>query len=304
VLGVPKDIEWFVKKIRPLLDLGKKYDELFPGEYYKPREWALVKLIILNYYIPIYTTLIRKNFSGKMRYIDLLCGSGLCQIASTKDVVAGSALIAAHSKIPFDEYIFIDTNKKFCDDLERRMSYTKRTYKIYNRDCNKCIPSILNTFKEDDHFLAFVDNEGLDVSWNTIEALLLKKGDLIINFQTNGVNRMRAAAQIVPGDEVNLNRLYGDERWKKCSSEKEVLDLYIKKIKENSDREQIVILPVKGQGGYKYDLILATRKTLAENPWLEPMRTIGELFKKYGSNYVKMALELATERQANLKEFF
>lgn len=298
-----KGIEWFIGHIEPLLKIGSDFDALFPGEYYEPREWAVTKLVALNYYLTMYTRIIKNNFSGKMRYLDLMSGTGLCRIRQTEHVIAGSALIAAHTKIPFDDHIFVDKNKKSIQDLERRMDYTGRAYQTIHDDCNKCIENIVSEFEDGDHYLAFIDNLGLDVNWKAIETLLEYDGDLIINFQTNGVERVRGRARKSVGDRETLTRFYGCDVWENCDSGAELLGSYMGLIQGVSNRKNIVPIHVQGVGGFRYDLLLATKETPGGNPWLIPMREIGDLFKEYGHEYVKIALQRAAGVQAGLERW-
>lgn len=297
------DFDWLVRQIKPLIEIGSKYDALYKGTYYTPREWAVIKLVGLQYYLPIYTRIIRKNFSGQMRYIDLLAGPGLCKIRRTGDVVAGSPLIAAHSKIKFDEYIFVEKNPERYDALENRLNLTGVNFKPLQEDCNQCIDELLADFKEGDHYLAFIDNEGMNVSGNTVSKLLEKRGDLIINFQSNGINRVRGKAVNNSADADALTHFYGDEKWKACTSASSLLDTYIARIRDSSDKKEVVHLLVPGIPQYSYDLIIATRKTTGGNPWLQPMKRLSHLFEQYGADYVKNALDRATNRTKSLEHY-
>ena len=238
------DFDWLVRQIKPLIEIGNRYDEHYKGKYYTPREWAVIKLVGLQYYLPIYTRIIRKNFPGQMRYIDLLAGPGLCKIRRTGDIIAGSPLIAVNSKIKFDEYIFVEKDAEGHDALINRLNLSGVNYKPFRKDCNQCIDELLVDFKEGDHYLAFIDNEGMNVSWKTVLKLLEKSGDLIINFQSNGINRVRGKAVNNLADAKALTNFYGDEKWKACTSASSLLDTYIAKIRDSSDRKEVVHLPV------------------------------------------------------------
>ena len=58
---------------------------------------------------------------------------------------------------------------------------------IINQNCNKA----LNWLKlSTDHYLTFIDCEGLDVYWSTMKKLLEKPGDIIVLFQTSEIKRV------------------------------------------------------------------------------------------------------------------
>jgi len=52
-----------------------------------------------------------KELEGKIRYVDLLAGSGTTRIIETGDVVKGSPFAVQHYALrPFDDYILIERN--------------------------------------------------------------------------------------------------------------------------------------------------------------------------------------------------
>jgi len=180
-LGV--DFEWLKKKIGPLLEVELRIKQIDPNVYYETGSWCVTKLIALAYFIDIYTKIIPKMpFFKKMRYIELLSGAGLCKIRETGDLIAGSALISATMcNRQFDEYVLVESDKLRAEALEKRMKIVTPYICVINNDCNKAINDIISKIDENDHYLAFIDSEGLEVDWQTIESLLSKQGDLIFN---------------------------------------------------------------------------------------------------------------------------
>jgi len=294
-------------KISPLLDVSEELKSISPGIYYEAGEWSVVKLIALAYFIDIYTTIIsRQPFFDKMRYIELLSGAGLCKIKDTGDVVAGSALIAAKMcRRPFDEYVFVESDAQRAEALENRMRSVASNVKVIRGDCNAVVRDVVGLLGDKDHYLAFVDCEGLDVYWETVNALLSKPGDLIFNFQSQNVARVVGLAN--SGNQSaanNLSSFYDDDRWLGLSGPDELLEGYKEKIRGDTNRKLVISLPVRGPGSYRYDLILATRITRGGNPWIRPMEDLSESMSRYGPDFVKVALDILTGRRTTLDSFF
>jgi three-Cys-motif partner protein len=301
------DFERLKQKIQPLLQIEEKLIQIHPNVFYKPGPWCVTKLIALAYFVDIYTRIIpRMPFFKKMRYIELLSGAGLCRIDETGDIIAGSALIAATMcNQQFDEYIFIELDEKKAKALKDRMKVITPNALIIQDNCNNVISEIIPTFNDNDHYLAFVDSEGLEVDWSTINTLLSKQGDMIFNFQSQMVNRVVGRANSGSlGDVKRLNQFYGDDRWRNLDGADELLIGYMEKIREETTRKRVVPLPVKGPGSYRYDLILATRKTKGDNPWLKPMEALAETMNGFTPDFIQKALNILTGGQRILDSYF
>lgn len=301
------DFEWMKKKIKPLLEVEGQIKTIDPDVFYEPGPWCLTKLISLAYFVDIYTRIIPKvGVFEKMRYIELLSGAGLCRIKETGDIVAGSALIAATMcNREFDEYILVEADQKRADALQKRMKVITKNASIIVADCNQYIDDIVNSIGDRDHYLAFIDSEGLEVDWVTVKKLLSKQGDLIFNFQSSMVARVVGRAKAgMKGDEKKLDTFFGDGRWRELNSADEFLDGYVDKIHQDTNRKRIVTLPVKGDGSYRYDLILATKVTKGRNPWMKPMESLRDTISEYDPEFIKKALNILTGRIVPLDRFF
>lgn len=244
-----------------------------------------------------------------MYYIDLLAGSGLCKIESKGDVIAGSALIACtecyHS---FDKYFLVERNREKAEALEARFRTVTPNFEVFNCDCNDCIEEIMEEIGTRDHYLAFVDCEGLDVSWSTMQSLFAKNGDVLFNFQTQNISRLptKVKKQSVGWKALRrrLNWFFGDNRWEDCEEPDNFLNAYISKIKEETTRGLVLPLPVKGRRGYRYDIILATRITSGGSPWIKPMEELQSMMGGYKPKLVEKTLDIIMKRQVLLNEAF
>lgn len=240
-----------------------------------------------------------------MYYIDLLAGSGLCRIGSKGDVIAGSALIACRQCYhPFDKYFLVEKISTKAEALKARFETITSNFKVFNRDCNDCIEEIMEEVDKRDHYLAFVDCEGMDVSWSTMKSLFDKNGDILLNFQTQSIwrqpNKVKNRSRGWRKTLESLNRFFGDDRWKDCEEADDLLECYMNKIRNETTRKIVLPLPVKGSGSYRYDIVLATRITRGRNPWIKPMEELQEIMGGYRPEIVKRTLDILTHRQETL----
>jgi len=83
-------------------------------------------------------------------------------------------------------------------------------------EITKIEPNLWNprTTFERAHYLAFVDCEGLEVNWSTVEKLLDRWGDIWFTFQSKMATRVvgRALSGSL-GDKERLNTFFGGDGW-------------------------------------------------------------------------------------------
>ena len=257
VIGVGssrKSSDWIAEKVKPLInseDICAASDVHYLGH-----PWSIVKLILLGGWVYVYTTII-PNWFKDYRYIDLLAGSGTTYIKETKDIVIGSPFVAiAFAQKPFKSYVFIERNSKRWEALNERVNSINRLKgqcKVLERDCNKCIKSVFS--EEKAHSLVFIDNEGLDVTWNTIEVVLRAKTDILINFPTAMAPRTADNRT-----SSSLDRFYGDQTWSDAYDREDFLQIYLQKLRNRfrilRGSEAYVSNIRVGTGAYFYDIIL------------------------------------------------
>jgi three-Cys-motif partner protein len=290
------DPQWLKEKLKFMINKAEAFKSINPGVYYETGAWSTIKLMTILNYVPIYTRIIPHHFDS-MYYIELLAGTGLCKIKETHDIVAGSALIAATvCHAPFDEYILIEKDEKRAKALEKRMKTLTPNVKVLQQDCNECIKEVVDRLPDGCHYLAFIDCEGLDADWSTMDYLLSKPGDLLFTFQSQFVARVRGkAVKGSKGDEDKLNKFYGNGRWKDCKTTKELVSAYMNKLNEKRG----IVLPIYVQGprGYRYYVIYATKKTRKGSPWVKGVFYLKKRIEGCDYKWVKGILNVLTGRQ-------
>jgi len=297
------ELEWLWKKIEPLVEVSEGFenDGLVMNHGHN---WSVLKLLILAQWIWIYTSVI-PNYVDQCYYMDLLAGSGAMKLKETNDVIIGSPLIAYFfARRDFDKMLLVEMDQEKYLALRTRLkqvvpsSKFKLKFKIVNTDCNKAISSIVGDIekiitseKKKVHCLTFIDNEGLDTTWGTVEELLKIYTDLIILFPTVGIRRILFRAKDSQESQTYFNSLtkfFGDESWKEFKNEKELLELYKSKLadkfKEKRGKDAYVSEIRVGDRQFYYDLILVCKKGPYVDAW----------------EYIKRRLDWANPRTVNI----
>lgn len=173
-----------------------------------------------------FTTAMKNKKWRALNFVDLQAGPGKNTFSPSGDIMLGSPLLALTTRFPYDNLFLVEMGTSEYAALETRVGASDRgeSVKLYNDDCNVAVDSIVERIRRiDEKFidgiwpclnLAFLDPEGLEVEWRTVEKLAnLQRMDLIINFSTNGITRN--AGQLVERDEDTIiDRFFGTREWR------------------------------------------------------------------------------------------
>ncbi|GFO59104.1 hypothetical protein GMST_14290 [Geomonas silvestris] len=209
-------------------------------------DWTQEKLFRVRSYLSAYTQALKnKNFN--LVYIDAFAGTGYRNLKideTSTDLLfpdqaghdaealhAGSARIALEMEPPFSWYYFIEQDKEKCGELERlRTEFPDkaRQIRIINDDANATLQKIsLVQWKQKNlRGVLFLDPFGMNVSWNTIEAVARTEAiDMWYLFPLGvGVNRLlRKDGNIPEGWRRRLENIFGNSDWEGLFYKKEVL---------------------------------------------------------------------------------
>jgi three-Cys-motif partner protein len=293
--------DWAKKHVGKLRDSVEKVKHVQPNVTYGPKgEWTVAKLLVLGYWVDVYTKIIARQIRQKhfdsMYYIDLLAGSGICTIQresrSELDLVAGSSIVAAtYCYRPFTNYVLVEQKQQNLFALKERMNLLAANVTGIGRDCNDCIGEIVEMLTPRSHFLAFIDNEGADAKWPAVQSLVQRNGDIWITFQTSEIRRTVESSAV----RSFLGLDEGDE------SPNDVLSYYVSKI-ENCGRI-VKAMRVPGVGGFSYDLLFVTRVTRGRSPWLQIVDRLKERVEKLDIDFIRTILDQLSGRQHDLRRF-
>jgi len=202
------------------------------------RGWSRDKLFYMRTYLDIFSTGMKKKWR-RLNYIDLFCGPGMCLTQETGEEVLGSPLQALRVRDPLTGYFFVDISETCIDALQRRvekLDLPPRIEKVhfFQEDCNRCAGEIVNALGGS-LSLAFIDPEGLNVAWSTMETLGKHPNiDLIVNFPYLGMSRnLRGWFQ--SKQTTRLDVWWGDRSWRNILqgrpfSARHFLDAYKEKL--------------------------------------------------------------------------
>ena len=188
-------------------------------------KWTAVKLDYLQRYIDLFETSMKGKPWCARCYLDLYSGAGKYQIEGQSNFRLGSALLAITTKHPFTNYFFVDKSQENIDLLSKRCeSTTDIQKKFYVGDANIRVKEIVDEIKAIDHNrsknqwsslnLAFLDPDGLELEWKTIENLAsVNKMDLIIYYSQSGLTR-NFDNYINSDADTIIDKFFGDREWR------------------------------------------------------------------------------------------
>ena len=197
-------------------------------------EWTREKLKRIKEYLVSYKIAL-KNTPFKLAYIDAFAGTGYVNQKDddsqtflpefsedeVKGFFEGSARIALQLDDPFDSYIFIEKDKAKASELEilkAEFPQLADRIKSVNQEANEYIKDLCEKdwLKTNRRAVLFLDPYGMQVKWETIEAIARTKAiDLWILFPLGvAVNRLlRNDGQISEKVKLRLDELFGTTEW-------------------------------------------------------------------------------------------
>jgi len=255
------------------------------------------------WWLTVYSRIVPKYFKNYW-YIDMLASSGANFIKETKDVILGSPLLSY--LVPYEQfkhYLFIEIDHKRKETLEKMLEVFDfpPNYDVIQGDCNEKIHSI--PINKMDNYFCFIDCEGLDIKWITLERLLPKRGDMLLVFQTGEISRVFGKGK-KQGTSQALDDFCGGNWWKKCNSIQELLRRYMHKLEHKANELRgfhnfVDYIRVKGRKQFYYDVLLICRK----GPYTLAWSNLKETLENLQDKHIRTALEICKGNQTTLTDF-
>lgn len=177
--------------------------------------WTEEKLNILGDYLNFYMTALKNTYFKKI-YIDCFAGSGKIELGNEQKI-DGSATMALNLENKFDEYFFIEKNKKHFVELKKlEKEYPNLNIKVFNGDCNEILPKIIDKINwKYSRGVIFIDPYATQLDFNTLKYISYTKGvDVWYLFPYHAINRMlKKDRNIDQGWKEVLNKCLGDDSW-------------------------------------------------------------------------------------------
>jgi three-Cys-motif partner protein len=234
-------------------------------------DWTAEKLSRVRKYLSAYTTALKKT-PFTLVYIDAFAGTGYRNIESVdnqqelmfpdqvgEDAEAfhiGSARIALETEPRFAEYYFIEQDAQKCAELEKlkdEFPDKAKDIHIINEDANAALMRVCDTSWKRRNLRAvlFLDPFGMNVSWQTIEAIAKTEAiDMWYLFPLGvGVNRLLTKDGIIPDAwQRKLDNIFGCSDWKSIFYRTEIIQSLFgdeEKTTKTGDFQQIADYLVK-----------------------------------------------------------
>lgn len=206
-------------------------------------DWTSAKLDVLEKYLAAYTKALQHQPSAarpfRKAYIDAFAGTGYRTLrsedeskpsanlvlpdlaeAAPQQLLDGSARLALKVQPGFDKYIFIERSKERVAELEAletEFSELATRIDVIRGDANAEIKKLCAKNRRDNRAVLFLDPYGMQVEWDTIEAIAKTKAiDLWLLFPLGiGVNRLLTRSGEIPeGWQRRLDLLLGTTDWR------------------------------------------------------------------------------------------
>ncbi len=195
--------------------------------------WTLMKLEKLKKYLGAYTTIMSRT-RYRFGYIDAFAGTGYIKNSPDDSLLfpdilsgdgmeyrSGSARIALDVSPGFQKFIFIEKSIERCGELERlKQEYPEKQEKIeiVHSDCNAYLLDRCHNYNwKENRAVLFLDPFGMQVGWETIEAIASTRAiDLWYLFPIGmGVNRLLSKdGKISDAFIGRLDWIFGTHEWK------------------------------------------------------------------------------------------
>jgi three-Cys-motif partner protein len=173
--------------------------------------YAMEKLHYAGHYQQIFATGMKNLWEHRV-YLDLLAGPGICKIRETGEEFPGSPLRSLDA--PFTRRIFVEADPVLHDALAKRVP---DHCDVLLADCND--RSTLDSMRDacgarGTLGLAFIDNLGLDVPFESIRYLTQgRRIDLMIVVQLHDLTRNLPETLSGAHDRGRLDAFFGGPEW-------------------------------------------------------------------------------------------
>jgi three-Cys-motif partner protein len=175
------------------------------------------KYDFIRLYCALFSSGMRYKWKGKRVYIDLYAGSGKCRIKGTNKVLLGSPLIALSMDVPFDRYIFCESDQTKMSALKQRVERLHSLSEIHwvPRDCNGSVEQISALIDRDNLVLCLVDPNDCDIHQDTLKTLSqTARGVDFLCLLATGMDAKRAASYYLQPENTKLDDMLGNAEWR------------------------------------------------------------------------------------------
>jgi three-Cys-motif partner protein len=239
--------------------------------------WTEEKLMILAAYLDAFAKACQK--AGGWFGLDLFAGTGLNWSTTRDQPINGSALVALEAEPPEATRIIVAERHPgaFAALTHRTEPYGDRVAR-FNDDANRVVADMLALVPRRAPAFAFLDPEGSELEWQTVEAIAEhKRGhspykvEQLILFPTD-----MGFVRLAPDHPELVTRIYGHDRWKEIYERRstnritaqqargEYVRLYAEGFRKLDYRTVLDRQITKANGSPMYFLVFATDNDAGE----------------------------------------
>lgn len=269
-------------------------------------QWTFDKIEIFIKYVKAYLEIMKEHPYWKLIYFDGFAGSGEISQAENNELtlLEGMAkrILQINEPKSFDIYYFVDKSEDNTNKLnyivEKDFAYKTQPIYVVNDDCNIKLVDLANFLHKPENkkhkVLAFIDPYGMQLKWESIQALKDLPIDMWILVPTGiGVNRLlKKDCQISDEWLLKLKSFLG-------LSETEILSYFYSEVKENTLFGQEVKICKEDQAiekaGILYKKQLLTVFKFVSNPFLMKNKTGSILFHFFMASNNRTAQKIAND---------
>lgn len=107
-------------------------------------EWAVVKHRKIAYYAKLFSQSMKSKWDVRV-CLELFAGAGLARTKTSKSIIPGSPLVTLGIDVPFDRYVFCETESELAIALKARIDrhFPAIEAKVVNENANSGIETVL-----------------------------------------------------------------------------------------------------------------------------------------------------------------
>jgi three-Cys-motif partner protein len=218
----------------------------------------------------------------------------------------------------FDYSLFVEVDIERREALESRLKsiLPANKYEVVPSDCNQSVQHVVDEinkrFKKPIVF-AFVDPEGMEIKWKTVEAIssAFKSADFMINVN-NGAARL--AGRMSTNDGRYNDRPIFEDFFQNAKAEEVLLrissgigveKIYADAVRETLGRPMGKTIPIRDRGDVTiYNILAYTRMNTSGSPWAKAFTILEQELRDMDGGKVKSILDVVQGREGSLSYYF
>lgn len=250
--------------------------------------WSLLKHATIRDLLGMYLTIMSKQVWAKHKvFIDTNSSSGLSALRDTKRILAGSALVGATTRTPFDHHYFCEPDDAKRAALVARLGalLPAEKFSVHPGTADEMIRDLVPRLPtRNAHYFAVLDPYTLNLPWSAFAALCSRPGDILYNFQTTHVKRVTPTIAEACWGSAEVHELR-----ERNAPEDDIIEAFERRVQTLRPVTRVFRIR-DGRTRYYYDFIYAVGGTKGSNPWIRHADRLNERLSQLTGQDVLHAL--------------